>query len=154
MNAGIRNLIKKAESGFSITIQAIFYVYLLFFFFALVYDFGNVGYVQTIASNAVRVAAQDAAKEIDIDAFLETQEVRLSADALGRAQNVVNGMTGGRVTIDSVAVNSLQYRDVIVVRGTATAQMPVIGSVFGINAVQIPVEAFAEPAFGISLEGQ
>lgn len=153
-NAGIRAFLKKAESGFTITIQSIFYVYLMFFFFALVYDFGNVGYVQTIASNAVRVAAQDAAKEIDVQTFLDTQEVRLSTDALNRAQDVVNGMTGGKVTITSIAVNSLKYRDVIVVRGTATAQMPIIGSVFGINDVQIPLEAYAEPAFGISFEGQ
>jgi hypothetical protein len=154
MNAGKRSFLKKAESGFSVTIQAIYYVYLLFFFFALVYDFGNVGYVQTIATNAARVAAQDAAKEIDVQTFLDTQEVRLSADALDRAQGVVDGMTAGQVTINSIAVNNLKFRDVIVVRGTATAQMPIIGSIFGINNVQIPVEGFAEPAFGISFEGQ
>lgn len=154
MKAVIQSRIRQAESGFTITIQAIYYVFLLFFFFALVYDFGNVGYVQSIASNAVRVAAQDAAKEIDVQFFLDTQEVRLSNDALSRAQAVVNGMTGGKVIVNSVSVNRLQFRDVIVVQATATAQMPVIGSVFGINAVTMPVEAFAEPAFGISFEGQ
>jgi len=149
-----RQLLRNAESGFTVTIQAMYYTVLLFMFFALIYDFGNVGYVQSISSNAVRVAAQDAAKNIDPNVFLDKQEVRLNAGALGQAQSVVNGMTGGLVKIDNVAIQSLQKRDVIVVRATATAQLPIIGSLFGINSVQIPLQAFAEPASGIQTEGQ
>lgn len=154
LNRILRPIFHKAESGFTVTIQALYYVLLLFAFFALIYDFGNVGYVQSIASNAVRVAAQDAAKDIDPLVFLDTQEVRLSSGALGRAQDVVNGMTGGLVHVDSISVNSLEKRDVIVVKGTATADLPVIGSLFGFSTINIPLEAYAEPAYGISEEGQ
>ncbi len=150
----LRNLQRKAESGFTVTIQALYYTIILFMFFALIYDFGNVGYVQSIGGNAVRVAAQDAAKDIDPLVFLETQEIRLAGGATGRAQTVVNGLTGNRVRIDSVSVNSLQTRDVIIVRATATANLPVIGSLFGFSTIDIPLEAYAEPAFGIEEEGQ
>lgn len=150
----LTRLTKRAESGFSITIQGLYYTMLLFIVFALIFDFGNVGYVQSIGSNAVRVAAQDAAKDIDPNVFLDTQEVRLATGALGRAQDVVDGMTNGLVSIDSISVNSLQTRDVIVVRGTATADLPVLNSLFGFAPVAIPLEAYAEPAFGIEEEGQ
>ncbi len=146
--------VRQAESGLSVTIQGIYYILLLFTFFAVVYDIGNAGYVATISTNAVRVAAQDAAKHIDELTFIETQEVRLSPDALGRAQDVVNGLTGGKVAILQVKVTSLQKHDVIMILGHAHAALPVMGAVFGIDDVIIPVEAYAEPAYGISLEGQ
>jgi len=150
----VKSLVRQAETGLSVTVQAIYYILLLFMFFAVVYDIGNAGNVSVIATNAVRVAAQDAAKHIDEQAFIERQEVRLSSDALGRAQDVVNGLTGGNVTILQVKVTSLQTRDVIMILGHAHAALPVMGAVFGINDVIIPVEAYAEPAYGISLEGQ
>ena len=150
----LQRMRRSAESGYTITIQALYYTLLLFIFFALIYDFGNVGYVQSIGSNAVRMAAQDAAKSIDTNVFLDTQEIRLNGGAVGRAQDVVNGMTGGKVTINNVSVQSLQTRDVIVVEGTARAQMPILGSLFGLWSVDLPLKAYAEPAYGIQLEGQ
>ena len=38
--------------------------------------------------------------------------------------------------------------------GIAIAALPVLGSLFGLNSVTIPVEAYAEPAYGLSQEGQ
>ena len=64
------------ESGYTVTVQAIYYVFVLYLFFALIYDFGQAGYVFTVASNAARMAAQDAAKNIDEDIFVIDQEVR------------------------------------------------------------------------------
>lgn len=150
----VGRLITQAETGLSVTVQAIYYILLLFIFFAVIYDIGNAGYVATIASNAVRVAAQDAAKRIDEQAFIEHNEIRLSPDALVHAQDVVNGMTGGHVAILAVKVTSQQYRDVIMIIGHAHAALPVMAAVFGISDVIIPVEAYAEPAYGIDLEGQ
>jgi len=150
----LRKLLRQAETGLSVTIQSIYYILLLFVFFAVVYDIGNAGYVTTISTNAVRVAAQDAAKHIDEQAFIDRQEVRLSPDAIGRAQDVVNGLTGGHVEILQIKVTSLKTRDVILIIGHARAALPVMGTVFGIYSVLIPVEAYAEPAYGINLEGQ
>lgn len=155
VRTGLRQGMRKAESGFfTVTIQAIYYVVLLFLFFALVYDFGGAGYVFTIASNAVRMAAQDAAKNIDVDAFLDDQEIRLSDDAMDRAQDLVNGMAEGHVIITSLSINRMDRRDVIVVEGNVVANMPVLGSMFGLGAITIQVQGYAEPAYGIGEEGQ
>ncbi len=147
---------KKAESGYTVTVQAIYYTVLLFIFFALIFDFGNAGYIATVATNAARLAAQDAAKNVDQEAFINDQEVRLNADALVRAQELVNDATDGKVKVTEVTKNYLEARgvEVIAVYASATAEMPVLGSLFGIGSITFPVQAFAEPAYGIDQEGQ
>ena len=150
----LSQLRRKAESGFDVTIQAIYYILLLFIFFALIFDFGSAGFAATSGNEAMRMAAQDAAKNIDEMAFLNDQEVRLNNDALDRAQDLVTGMTDGNVTVTSVSISRLNTRDVIVVQGTAAADLPVLGSLFGMAPLSIQVEAYAEPAYGISQEGQ
>jgi hypothetical protein len=158
MNSKQRNITTrwrvKAEAGFTVSVQIIYYTVILFVFFALIFDFGNAGYVATVATNSARLAAQDAAKNIDPDAFINNQEVRLSPDALTQAQTLVDDATDGRVKVTGVTVNRLDARDVIAVYASATAAMPVLGSLFGIGSITFPVQAFAEPAYGINQEGQ
>ena len=62
----------------------------------------------------------------------------------------------GKVTVTSVRVNPIDERgvDVIAVYATATANMPVLGSLFGLGSITFPIQAFAEPAYGIDEEGQ
>jgi len=153
LRAGTRRW-RRAESGYTVTVQAVYYVSLLFLFFALIYDFGNAGYIYTITSNAARLAAQDAAKNIDEEAFFNDQEVRLSEDALTRAQAVADGITGGQMTVTTVEISRLSERDVIVVRGLATVNLPVLGAVLGLTSVTLGVDGYAEPAYGINEEGQ
>ena len=143
--------VARAESGYTVTIQAIYYTVLLFIFFALIYDFGNVGYIATVATNASRLAAQDAAKNIDQQAFIEDQEVILSSDATDRAQQLVSSATEGKVQVTQVTL--LEGGRYIAVYASATAQMPVLGSLFGLWSVTFPVQAFAEPAYGIGNYG-
>lgn len=145
---------RKAESGYTVTVQAIYYVFVLYLFFALIYDFGQVGYVFSVASNAARMAAQDAAKNIDEDAFINDQEVRLNGNALTSAQELVDTMTGGRMAITSLSVSRLDTRDVIIVQASATAHLPILGNAFGMPSITFPVEGYAEPAYGIAEEGQ
>ena len=145
---------RRAESGQTISIQATYYILMLFIFFALIFDFGQAGYVFTIASNSARLAAQDAAKNIDQAAFFNDQEVRLAPDALTRAQEMVDGLTNSRMTIDALTISRLQTRDVIVLQAHVVVPLPVLGSALGLNSVTIPVEGYAEPAFGIDEEGQ
>jgi hypothetical protein len=145
---------RRAESGYTVTVQAVYYISLLFLFFALIYDFGNAGYIYTITSNAARLAAQDAAKNIDEEAFFNDQEIRLNEDALTRAQAVADGITGGRMTVNTVEISRLAERDVIVVRGQAVVDLPVLGAVLGLTSVTIGVDGYAEPAYGINEEGQ
>ena len=77
-----------AERGYTVTFQATYYVFLLFMFAGLIYDFGGLGLAVSIASNATRLAAQDAAKNIDLQTYVDTQQIRLSGDALTAAQNL------------------------------------------------------------------
>lgn len=146
----------KAEAGFTVTVQIIYYTVILFVFFALIFDFGNAGYVATVATNSARLAAQDAAKNIDPDAFISNQEVLLSPDALIQAQMLVDDATDGKVKVTEVTKKYIEARgvEVIAVYASATAEMPVLGSLFGIGSITFPVQAFAEPAYGIDQEGQ
>lgn len=145
---------RRTERGYTVSFQATYYVFLLFLFAGFIYDFGGLGLAVSVAGNATRLAAQDAAKNIDLQTYFDTQEVRLSGDALSVAQNLVGDMTGGRVQVTGVSVNRLAARDVIVVRASTRASMPFLGSVFGFAPVNVAVEAQAEPAFGIAAEGQ
>ena len=152
--AHLNRLWLKAESGYTVTIQAIFYIFLLFMFLAFVFDFGLVGYMTSIATSSMRVAAQDAAKNIDVETFINTQEIRLAPDALAQAQQTVSNMSGGSVQVTQVVVNHQITYDAIVVQGKVNCPLPLLGSVFGLQAVVVPVQAYAEPAYGISQEGQ
>lgn len=145
---------RRAERGYTVSFQATYYVFLLFMFAGFIFDFGGLGLAVSVAGNASRLAAQDAAKNIDLQTYFDTQEVRLNGDAQAVAQSLVSDMTGGRVQVTSVSVNHLATRDVIVVRAATRAAMPILGSVFGFAPVNVAVEAQAEPAFGIAAEGQ
>jgi len=159
MNTSRRNPIhsvhtvkRMAEAGYTVAIQSIYYTVLIFTFFAFIFDFGNVGYVYTISSNSARLAAQDAAKNVDMQWFIDNQEIRLSPDALTRAQEFVSGMTDGKMTVTEVSLSPDKH--FITLRAVAYAGLPVLNSLFGLQPVEIPVQAFAQPAYGISEEGQ
>lgn len=145
---------RRIESGFTIGIQAVYYTFLLFVFFALIYDVGNAGFAYTVVSNAARLAAQDAAKNLDEEAFIDSQEIRLREDATERAQEIVTGITQGGATVTLVGINSMNTRDVIIVRARAQARMPILATLFNLSDVTFTVDGYAEPAYGISEEGQ
>jgi len=145
----------KVESGYTITIQAVFYIALLFILLAFVFDFGSVGYMTSIATTAMRVAAQDAAKNIDVDLFTNEQEIRLGPNATSRAYEVASEVASGyHVAVLNVSVQSFNTRDVIYVQGHVDIDLPLLGSIFGIKQLIVPVEAYAEPAYGITQEEQ
>ncbi len=153
-NGFLRKNWRRSESGYTVTFQAVYYTVMLFMFFALIYDFGNVGYAFSVTSNVARLAAQDAAKDIDTSTFINDQQIRLKSDALARAQNYVDGMTNGRMKITSLTINHLNTRDVLVLQAYTTADVPVLHSLFGLAPVTLWISAYAEPAYGISREGQ
>ncbi|MCL4505278.1 MAG: hypothetical protein M1434_12155 [Chloroflexi bacterium] len=145
---------RKAEAGYTITFQAVYYTVMLFVFFALIYDFGGLGYTFSVTSNVARLAAQDAAKDVDTSTFVTDQQIRLSPDALTRAQAYVDGMTNGQMTITSLTINHLDTRDVIALEAYTTVNLPVLHSLFGMPPITLWISAYAEPAYGISQEGQ
>jgi hypothetical protein len=145
---------RRLESGYTVTFQAILYIFLLFTFLAFVYDFGYAGYMTAIATASMRAAAQDAAKNIDVNLFLNDQVIRLADDATDRARQVASDTSGGKVQVLSAEVRSLPTRDIIVVTGHVDVDLHLLGSIFGFKTIIIPVEAFAEPAYGADIEGQ
>ena len=145
---------RKAEAGYTVTFQAVYYTVLLFVFFALIYDFGGLGYIFSVTSNVARLAAQDAAKDVDTSTFIADQQIRLNSDALTRAQAYVDGMTNEQMTITSLTINHLDTRDVIALEAYTTVNLPVLHSLFGMEPVKLSIAAYAEPAYGISQEGQ
>jgi hypothetical protein len=150
----VNRLWRRAESGFTVTIQAVFYIFLLFIFLAFIFDFGLVGYLYSIGSASMKTAAQDAAKNVDTTDFATTQEIRLSENALAVAQQEVRDMSGGKVQVLSLRISRLDTRDVIVITGHVDCPLPLLGSLFGLQMVIVPVQAYAEPAYGINQEGQ
>lgn len=149
-----QRLLRGVQSGYTIIFQSTYYTLILYMFLGLVYDFGGVGYALVIANNAVRLAAQNAAKEIDVQTYIDTQEVRLSADAEQTARDTVSGLTDSGVQVTSVTVNSLATRDVVLVQAEVTVGLHILASLFGMRPLTMQIEAYAEPAFGIGEEGQ
>ena len=143
-----------AEAGYTIIFQATYYTLLMYMFLGLIYDFGGVGYAIVIANNAVRLAALDAVRNIDTQKYFDTQEIRLDSNAEQSARDMVSGLTAGGVEVTSVSVNHLVTRDVILVSAEVEVGFPILGSLFGMNPVTVPIQAYAEPAFGIAEEGQ
>ena len=157
----LRSLRKQAESGVTITIQAIYYIFILFLFFALIYDFGHVAYTASAGRSVAQMAANYAAKAVDYSVFLTNQEVRLNEDGARKgAEEYVNVIapSHGAPLIDldpgSPKVVSVGARDLIKVEGTVKARTPFLGYLFGINDITINVEGYAEAAFGVGSEGQ
>lgn len=149
-----QRLLHSIQSGYTVIFQSTYYTLILYMFLGLVYDFGGVGYAVVIANNAVRLAAQNAAKEIDVQTYIDTQEVRLSVDAEQTARDTVSGLTDNGVQVTNVTVNRLITRDVVMVEAEVTVDLPILASLFGMRPVTIQIEAYAEPAFGIVEEGQ
>jgi hypothetical protein len=160
-----QKLIRRAENGFGVAVQTIWYSILLFGMMGFVYDMGNVVYVQQVAQNSVIIAADELTKDIDRERFIRYQEVSLRNVNVASAQAVVDGLTSrnlgntGRVVVTSAQLDSTTYypKSVVVVAATATAHLPVLSALTqmpynGPMSVSIVVNASAEPAFGIDGE--
>lgn len=145
---------RRLQQGSEVTIQSIYYVFILFIMLGLVYDFGNVGYAIAIGRSAALSAAQDAGKQVDTGAFAGGQNVRLSDAAVARASQLVSGMTGGKASVISASVNNNGKHSVVGMTVKVSARLPILNTVFGVGPLQIPITAQAEAAFGIGQEGQ
>ena len=154
LSLALSTITKKAQQGHEVTIQSIYYVFILFIMLGLVYDFGNVGYAVSVARSAALSAAQDAGKQVDTGAFAGGQNVRLSDSAVARANQIVSGMTGGKAVVTSASVNNNGKHSVMGMTVKVTAKLPILNTVFGVGPLEIPIQTQAEAAFGIGREGQ
>ncbi len=144
----VRYLCRRLEGGASISAQATLYIFALFACFALVYDMGNVAMVGQLAQSAALIAAEDAAKEISTTAFMSGQRVRLGEDALARAAEVVTGMLPVPAQDLDIGLREPGGRSVIEVSFRVRASTPILRACFGLQGIDVPVRAAAEPVWG------
>ena len=140
--------VRRLEGGASITAQATLYIFVLFACFALVYDMGNVAMVGQMAQSAALIAAEEAAKEISTSTFTGGQQVRLGEDALARAAEVVAGMLPVAAQDLDIGLREPAGRSVIEVSFKVRASSPILRACFGLQGIDVPVRAAAEPVWG------
>ena len=137
------------ERGQSIVVMLLLLIPILILVIGLVYDLGHVAAAQTVAQDAADLAAQDAAKQIDVQHFLETQEVVLAPDAVWVASWWVDYVTAGRMQLLNLYTTA---EGQIVLKGQVAVDTRFLG-VVGIPTVRRQVLAIARPRFGAQNEG-
>jgi hypothetical protein len=160
MKLRVRGWIHRCESGMGVTFTAIWYIFLLFMLLAMVFDFGRVAYISSVSYNAARVAAQEAAKNVDKDAFAAGQDIVFTNNSMVVADATYRLLTDG--VIPPYVAGSFRAERRKLPNGQkffrievqTSARLAMLESMFGIPPVLLTVEAFAEPAYGIDEEQQ
>ena len=137
------------ERGQSIVVMLLLLIPILVLVIGLVYDLGNVAAAQTIAQDAADLAVQDAAKQIDLAHFVDTQEVILAPDAVRVASWWVDYMTDGRMQLLDLYTTA---EGQIVLTGQVVVKARFLGMV-GIPVIRRRVVAIARPRYGAQKEG-
>jgi len=144
-----RNNILDDERGQSIVVMLLLLIPILVLVIGLVYDLGNVAAAQVIAQDAADLAVQDAAKQIDIERFIATQEVVLGPDALYVATWMVSQATRGQMQVLRLYTTP---EGEIVLEGQVSVRTRFL-RVVGFPDIRRRVVAIARPRFGAQREG-
>jgi molecular chaperone DnaK (HSP70) len=166
MKKQFQQLTRRAQTGLGVTYTAMWYTLILFMLFAMVFDFGRVAYISSVSYNAARVAAQEAAKEVDPNRSVYEQEVFLVTQAVhDRGIDTYNLLTDNVIPAplaipDVSSFTTPQGRTFVRVEVKTVAKLAMLNGLLGdLNATLIPpiqltVEAYAEPSYGIDEELQ
>ncbi len=162
MKIRLPQLVRQAECGVDTMFAGMWYTVLLFVMFVVLMEFGNTMYTTSSAYNAARAAAQDAAKKVDRDEFLQNQVVVLnsgSAEAIARDtfENIYTSLPLSLVVIAHPDATNMRYVEVAVeIEFTYPILNSLLGNGFGtlVGNSTAKISAFAEPAFGIDDEQQ
>jgi uncharacterized membrane protein len=138
------------ERGQSFTAMLLIVLPLLLLVLGVAYDLGNVAAGVTVAQNAADLAAQEAGKMVDVDYFIEWEEVRLREEAGMVAQQVADDLTGGAFQVDAVYVEE----NVVIVEGRVRVRTPFLDTFMGRSGVVRPVQGVARAAHGTEMEGE
>jgi len=138
------------QRGQSYTTMFLLALPLLIVIIGMVYDLSNVAIAQTMAQNAADLAAQEAAKQINVGHFLAHQQIVLAPEALAIANATVAAMTDGQMTVRNLQLLDGGRR--IYLEGEVRVHTLIL-PLIGISEVRREVRAVAEPAFGIQQEG-
>ncbi len=138
------------ENGQSFIVMLLVVLPLLLLVLGVAYDLGNAAAGVTIAQNAADLAAQEAAKLVDVGYFVQYQEVRLRPEAATVAQQMAEEMTGGAFVVEGVYVED----EVVVVTGRVSVQTPFLHTFLGVPRLTRPVESYARLYHGAEREGE
>jgi hypothetical protein len=137
------------ERGQSVVVMLLLLIPILVLIIGLVYDLGNVAAAQTIAQDAADLAVQDAAKQIDLAHFVDTQEVILAQGATWVASWWVDYMTDGRMQVLDLYTTA---EGQIFLTGQVVVKMRFLWMI-GIPTIHRRVVAIARPRHGAQKEG-
>lgn len=138
------------QAGQSFIVMLLLVLPLLLLVLGVAHDLGNLAAGVSVAQNAADLAAQEAAKLVDVGHFVGWEEVRLRPQAALVAQQVADGLTGGAFRVDAVYVAGT----VVVVEGRVTVHTPFLDAFLGRGAVTRRVQGVAEAAHGAEGGGE
>jgi hypothetical protein len=110
----------------------------------LAHDLGNVAAGVAVAQNAADLAAQEAAKLVDVDHYRAYGEMRLRPAALALAGQVAGELTGGAFRVRDVYTRG----NLAIVEGEVSVRTPFLETFLGRRAITRPVQAAAEAVYG------
>lgn len=138
------------QSGQTVQAMAIFTLALVILL-GLVIDIGNLAVQQTRARAAVDAAALAGAQALDEEAFIATNEVRLTASNIN---SLVSAVANRNQDLSGVQPSCQATGDRTVACTGSVTVPTVFGRFIGIEAFTIQIESNAELVYGIVEEGQ
>ena len=124
---------------------------LLLLVLGVAHDLGNAAAGTAVAQNAADLAAQEAAKVVDVGRLAHRQVVGLQPTALTVAQAVADDLTAGAFRVDRVYV---ARQNLVVVEGRVSIRTPFLEAFLGIPRITRPVMGVAEAAHGTERGGE
>jgi len=137
----------RGEEGQTFIVMLLILLPLLILVLGVTYDLGNVAPVVTVARHAAALSAQEAGKLVDVDHYVQWQELRLRPLALTVAQQMADEMTGGAFLVTGLYVEGR----LVIVEGEVGVGTPFLGMFLGMPSVRRPVRGVAEAAYGSQL---
>lgn len=138
------------QSGQTVQAMAIFTLALVILL-GLVIDIGNLAVQQTRARAAVDAAALAGAQALDEEAFIATNEVRLTASNIN---SLVSAVANRNQDLSGVQPSCQATGDRTVACTGSVTVPTVFGRFIGIEAFTIQIESNAQLVYGIVEEGQ
>jgi len=139
------------EKGQSFIVLFVILLPLLLLVLGVAHDLGNAAAGTAVAQNAADLAAQEAAKVVDVGRLAHRQVVGLQPTALTVAQAVADDLTAGAFRVDRVYV---ARQNLVVVEGRVSIRTPFLEAFLGIPRITRPVMGVAEAAHGTERGGE
>ena len=138
---------RRYEEGQAVLAFAIGIVVIMWLLIGLMDDLGRLALAEIRALDAVELAVQDAANEIDMAAFTGGQRIAISPYAASHAQATAGQLSGGLVTLTGIGYQGQRLT------ASATLELPMrwMGKV-GVPVGRRTFDVSASAAYGLQVE--